>query len=125
MDSAFQVNGDYRMYECDMTACHAIYAHETKIDNMSLTKMKYVLYNDGAQVLKNQMGAHAQEEHDEKEEQNISNENGFEAMFETTPFVSSLEMASTSTWLTRTENRLAWFRDECTSYQRDAIIYCG
>lgn len=70
--------------------------------------MKYVLYKDGAQVLKNQMGAYAQEEHDEKEEQNMNNDNGFEAMFETPRLVSSLEKASTSTWLTRIESRLAW-----------------
>jgi hypothetical protein len=58
----------------------------------------------------------------------MSNDNGFKAMFETSPLVSSLEKALTSTWLTRIESHLEWLEmnvhhiREMQSYIVDNLI---
>lgn len=56
-----------------------------KIDNRILTKMKYVLNEDGAWVSKDHIRVHAKEEHDEEKEHNVGRIEEIKAMFETTP----------------------------------------
>jgi hypothetical protein len=43
------------------------YSKLMEIDNITLTKMKYVLNEDGAWVSRDQNGVHAEEVHDEEE----------------------------------------------------------
>ena len=48
------------------------YSKLMEIDNRTLTKMKYVLNDDGIWVPKDQMQAHVEEKHDEKEKNKMS-----------------------------------------------------
>jgi hypothetical protein len=48
------------------------YSKLMEIDNRTLTKMKYVLNDDGVWVPKDQMQAHVEEKHDEKEQNKMS-----------------------------------------------------
>jgi len=82
------------------------YSKLMEIDNITLTKMKYVLNKNGACVSRDQIGVHAEEVHDEEEKWRVSSDEKFEATFES-PLPTSLpEEASTSTWTSRMKNRL-------------------
>jgi len=53
--------------------------------------MGYVLTDNHAWVLKDQVGAHVEEEHDEVKELNIGDDNEFADMFETSSTTSLFE----------------------------------
>ena len=57
--------------------------------------MKFVLIEEGGRVTRDQVEAHAEEEHDEEEELHVSGDNEFVDMFETPPTTSSSKDAST------------------------------
>lgn len=66
------------------------YYKHLEIDHKTLTKMKFVLNNEGAQVLKDQMGVQDEEEHGEEEEE-FGVDNEFINMFEMSHITSSFE----------------------------------
>jgi hypothetical protein len=74
--------------------------------NVTLTKIKYILNEDGVWVLKDQIRIHTKEEHDVEEEEHVGSNDVLAAMFETPPTAFLLEKAFTSTWLSRMKIRL-------------------
>ena len=78
-----------------------LYSQLMEIDNITLSKMKYMLNEDGVWVSKDQTGAHDKEENDKEEEQCVGSDVEFETMFKIPPPASSPEEATTSTQSTK------------------------
>lgn len=72
------------------------YSKNLEIYHKTLTKIKFVLNKKGVWVTRDQVGAHAEEEHGEEEKPHVSGDNEFTDMFETLPATSSFKNASTS-----------------------------
>jgi hypothetical protein len=66
-----------------------------EINNITLTKMKFLLNEEGVWVAKIQVGAYAEEEHDE-EELHVGGDDEFVNMFEKPLVTSFFEDAGTS-----------------------------
>jgi len=76
------------------------------IDRRTLTKMKFVLNKEGVWVPKYQVKAHAEENHDKKEEKHINGDDEFVDVFATSPTTSSFKYFGTSSWQPRMEGHL-------------------
>jgi hypothetical protein len=72
------------------------YSNNLEINHKTLTKMKFVLNKEGVWVTTDQVGARAEEEHDEEEKPHVGGDDEFADMFETPPTTSSSKNASTS-----------------------------
>ena len=78
-----------------------------EIDTRTVTQMGYVLNEDGDQVSKDQIGGHAEKEHEEEQQQqHIDGDNQFADMFKIPPTTSSSKDAGTSSWRSRMEDYL-------------------
>ncbi|KAF9682512.1 hypothetical protein SADUNF_Sadunf05G0116600 [Salix dunnii] len=82
------------------------YSDKTEIDTTTLTRMKYVLNENGEWIQGHQEGAHAEEEHVSAEEEENVAEDEFTNLFESPPPASSPDEPSVSGWSHRMESRL-------------------
>jgi len=64
------------------------YSKHLEIDHKTLTKMKFILNEDGVWVAREQIGVHVDEEHKEKHEQPTGGNDEFVNMFATPPTTS-------------------------------------
>ena len=99
------------------------YSDKTEIDNTTLTRMKYVLNENGEWIQGHQEGAHAEEEHvSAEEEENVAEDQGedeFTNLFESPPPASSPDEPSASGWSHRMESRLTHIEADMR-YMRDS-----
>ena len=82
------------------------YSKLMEIDNITLTKMKYVLNENDAWVSRDQIGFYAEEVHNEEEKWRVGSDDKFKVMFESPLPISLPEKASTSLWISMMKNRL-------------------
>ncbi|KAF9663445.1 hypothetical protein SADUNF_Sadunf17G0050800 [Salix dunnii] len=99
------------------------YSDKTEIDTTTLTRMKYVLNENGEWIQGHQEGAHAEEEHvSAEEEENVAKDQGedeFTNLFESPPPASSPNEPSASGWSHRMESRLTHIEADMR-YMRDS-----